>query len=195
MNTIKFQTVANFIKAMATQNKFSVETSSRLGDGIVLRDNTVFVRKEIPATQSGETSILDVNGLELPGVQSFKGRALNKLNNQVITHIKVGYATNAASGKAGALKYVNDNAGVPAGLQTANVIVEQSGKTVIKMPISDLIKPDKDGRNAYTELSSFALLREDAEFDIKLEFAQGTDLGAEKHYVAVSLKGMGTFEK
>ncbi len=59
----------------------------------------------------------------------------------------------------------------------------------------DFVKPGNDGNSAYTELSGFALLKEEQSFSIELEFADGVDMGAGKHYVELSVKGMSTFEK
>jgi len=197
MNTIKFQTVSNYIYKNTTQKNFPVDTADKLKDGrMSLRDNTEFVRAEVPKTVAGETNLLTPNGLKLAGVQTFKGQSLDKSKNQVITHVRVAYGSDAAAGKEAAVIYQNDDSSVPAGLKAANLIVKQSGKTIIEIPVSDFIAPSNDGDSAYKELSAFALLKEDQPFDILIEFPIGTDLGGtDKHYVEVALKGMATFER
>ena len=59
----------------------------------------------------------------------------------------------------------------------------------------DFVKPGNDGNSAYTELAAFALIKEEQSFGIELEFADSVTLGAGKHYVELSLRGMSTFEK
>ncbi|AUS04382.1 hypothetical protein [Pseudotamlana carrageenivorans] len=195
-NTVQFNTVENFIKKLAANGEFPVDTATKLKTrGIVLRDSTDFVRAEVPATISGEKKLLTANGKKLAGIQSFVGQSLEKGHNQVISHIRLGYATDAASGKEAALKYVNDDAGVPAGLKNAQLIIKQNGKIVVDLPATDFIAPAKDGDSSFVALSGFAVIKEETPFDIVLDFPEGTNLGADKHYVEVSLKGMGTFER
>jgi hypothetical protein len=196
MNTIKFQTISNYIFKNAADKNFPVDTAEKLRQKrLNLRDNTEFIRAEVDAAHSGEKNLLTPNGLKLTGVQSFKGQSLDKLHNQVITAVRVAYATDEYSGKEASLVYRNDENSVPAGLKAASLILRQSGKTIIEIPVMDLIKPGNDGESAYTELSAFALLKEDQPFDIIIDFPIGTVLGAGKHYVEVAFKGMGTFER
>lgn len=196
MNTVKFQTVKGFIAKLAKEGNFPLDTANKLKNaGLVLRDNTELVRVEVPAAQSGESNLLTANGLKLAGKQTFVGMALPKSQNQVITHIRVAYANDAASGKETSLKYVNDDAVVPAGLKNAQLIIRQGGKDIINKPISDFIAPAKDGSSAYVELGGFALLKEEVPFDVIIDYPIGTALGADKHYVEVAMRGMGTFER
>lgn len=196
MNTIKFQTVANFIKTQAARNAFSGDTARKLKYGeIVLRDNTEYIRKEVAAAPSGTIKLIDANTNVTAGISTFVGNKLDKSVNHVITHLRLGYATDIAAAKEAAKVYVNDEDTVPAGLRSASIIISQDGKPVIKLPVMDFIKPGKDGNSAFTELSAFALIKEEQSFSIELEFADGVNLGADKHYVEVALKGMSTFEK
>lgn len=197
MNTVKFQTVSNYIYKNTAQKNIIGDTAERLKDGrMSLRDNTELVRAEVDKTVSGEKNLLTANGKKLAGVQTFIGQSLPKSKNQVITHVRVAYGTNAAAGKEAAVIYKNDDATVPAGLKAANLIVKQGGKTIIELPVSDFISASNDGNSAYKELSAFALLKEAQDFDVLIEFPIGTDLGGvDKHYVEVALKGMATFER
>lgn len=197
MNTVKFQTVANFIKAMAKAGQFSVDTAHKLANGeIILRDNTELVRKILPKAPAGTTKIIDSNTKRLAGISSFDGQKLEKSNNLVITHARIGYASDVATGKEASLVYKNSQDVVPAGLRSANIIIEQDGKPVAKLPVMDFVKPANEGNSAYTELSAFALVREEISFDIKIEFADGSVLEATDYpYVEVALKGMATFQR
>ncbi|OBQ52870.1 hypothetical protein JJL45_09190 [Tamlana sp. s12] len=196
MNTSTFKTVQEFIQKLAAQAQFPVDTATKLKSrGLLLRDNTEFVRAEVPATLAGEKNLLTPNGKKLAGVQTFIGQTLEKAHNQVITHARVAYGNNAASGKEASISYVNDDAAVPAGFKNADLIIRQGGKDIINLPVSDFIAPVKDGKSGYIELSGLALLKEEVPFDVIIDFPIGTDLGADKHYIEVSLKGMGTFQR
>lgn len=196
MSTVKFQTIENFIKKQVVRGVFPVDTASKLKNRqLVLRDNTEYIRAEIPASLDGEKNLVTANGLILAGKQTFKGQSLAKAHNHVITHVRVAYAGNAASGKEALLSYANDDETVPAGLKNASLIIRQNGKDIVNLPVSDFVSPAKDGSSAYVELGGFALIKEDVNFDVILEFPAGTELGADKHYVEVSLKGMATFER
>jgi hypothetical protein len=194
MNTIKFQTVANYIKRQAVKGSFSLDTAHKLEDGqLILRDNTEFIRKEV--TAGGTVKLIDPNTTIKTGVSSFVGNKLDKTINHVITHLRLGYATDEYSGKEAELVYSNEENAVPAALRNANIVITQDGKPVIKLPVMDFIKPANDGNSSFTELSSFALIKEEQPFTIMLEFPDGATMGAGVHYVEVALKGMATFEK
>jgi len=196
MNTVKFQTVKNFIVRQADKETFSGDTARKLVAGqLVLRDNTNFIRKEVAAAPSGTVKLIDGNTKITTGVSTFLGNKLEKSVNQVITHMRIGYASDTYAGKEAALTYENDQDMVPAALRSANIIISQDGKTVIKLPVMDFVKPANDGNSSYTELAAFALIKEEQSFGIELEFADGVTLGAGKHYVELSLRGMSTFEK
>jgi len=162
---------------------------------LVLRDNTDYIRKEVSTAPSGTVPLITGNTRITPGVSTFLGNKLEKSVNQVITHMRIGYAGDEYAGQEAALVYANNQESVPAALRSANIIISQDGKTVVKLPVMDFIKPSDDGSSAYTELGAFALLKEEQSFGIELEFAEGVAFGAGKHYVELSLKGMSTFEK
>ena len=196
MNTVKFQTVKNFIVRQADKETFSGDTARKLLAGhLVLRDNTDYIRKEVSAAPSGTIPLITGNTRITPGVSTFLGNKLEKSVNQVITHMRIGYAGDEYAGQEAALVYANSQGSVPAALRSANIIISQDGKMVVKLPVMDFIKPSDDGNSAYTELGAFALLKEEQSFGIELEFAEGVAFGAGKHYVELSLKGMSTFEK
>lgn len=196
MNTVKFQTVKNFIVRQADKETFSGDTARKLLAGhLVLRDNTDYIRKEVSAAPSGTVPLITGNTRITPGVSTFLGNKLEKSVNQVITHMRIGYAGDEYAGQEAALVYGNNQGSVPAALRSANIIISQDGKMVVKLPVMDFIKPSDDGNSAYTELGAFALLKEEQSFGIELEFAEGVAFGAGKHYVELSLKGMSTFEK
>jgi len=196
MNTVKFQTVKNYILRQAGHEAFSGDTARKIETGqIVLRDNTDYIRKEISAAPSGTVALITGNTRITEGVSTFLGNKKEKSVNQVITHMRIAYAGDEYSEKEAALVYVNDENNVPAALRSATVIISQDGKPVIKLPVMDFVKPANDGNSAYTELSAFALIKEEQSFGIELAFADGVNLGAGKHYVEIGLRGMSTFEK
>ena len=194
MNTIKFQTVANYIKKNAEQGNFSGDTARKLVDGdIVLRDNVEYVRREV--TAGGRVDLIKSGDDESIGVSSFVGNKLEKHINQVITAMRVAFASDVASGKASELAYKNDAASVPAGLQSSHIIIEQDSKILLKLPISAFVRPANEADSAFTDLAAFLLLKEEVPFKIGIEFPDVVTLGADKHYIEVALKGMATYQR
>ena len=196
MNTVKFQTVKNFIVRQADKEAFSGDTARKLVSGqLILRDNTDYIRKEVAASPSGTVKLIDANTNITPGVSTFVGNKKDKSVNQVITHMRLAYGTDEYSGQEASVDFSNTQSDVPAALRSATVIISQDGKPVIKLPAMDFITPGNDGKSAYAELSAFAMIKEEQTFGVELEFADGVSLGAGKHYIELALKGMSTFEK
>jgi len=194
MNTIKFQTVANFIKTNAAQGNFSGDTARKLSEGeIVLRDNVEYVRREV--VPGGRIDLVKSGDDESIGISTFVGNKLEKHINHVITAMRVAYASDAASGKVSELAYKNDAATIPAFLQSSHLVVEQDSKTLLRMPIAAFTRPANESDSAFNELSAFILLREEVPFKIAIEFPDALTAGANKSYIEVALKGMATYQR
>lgn len=194
MNTIKFQTVANFIKTNAAQGNFSGDTAKKLVDGdIVLRDNVEYVRREV--VPGGRVDLVKSGDDEAVGISSFVGNKLEKHINHVITAMRVAYASDAASDKTSELGYKNDAATIPSFLQSSHVVIEQDSKTLLKMPVSAFTRPANESDSAFVDLSAFILMREEVPFKIAIEFPDTLTAGANKSYIEVALKGMATYQR
>jgi len=86
MNTVKFQTVKNYILRQAGNEAFSGDTARKIETGqIVLRDNTDYIRKEISAAPSGTVALITGNTRITEGVSTFLGNKKEKSVVQVIT--------------------------------------------------------------------------------------------------------------
>lgn len=196
MNTVKFQTVGNFLFKMNEKGAITaVDTRRKIENKIIeLRDNTELIRAFVP--NSGTLKMVTPNLVKLPGVSTIKSDSLEKGKNQIITAIRVAFANHATSEVAvSQLVYSNAKADMPAGLQNSVLVIKQNGKTLVELPVSDFVSPADQSDSAYKELSAFVLLKEEVPFEVEIEVPTGSVIGTEKSYIEVAMKGMATFDK
>ena len=196
MNTVKFQTVTNYLITQANKGRITaVDTLNKILAKIIeLRDNTELVRAFVP--NSGTIKMVTSNLVKLAGISTIKSDSLEKGKNQVITAIRVAYAKHATlETEVAKLVYSNAKADMPAGLQASVLHIKQNGKTLVELPVSDFVAPANEADSAYKELSAFVLLKEEIPFEVEIEIPNGSNIGTEKSYIEVAMKGMATFDR
>ena len=196
MNTVKFQTVTNYLLKMAEKGAITaVDTLRKIRDRIIeIRDNTELIRAFVP--NSGTIKMVTPNLVKLPGISTIKSDSLEKGKNQIITAIRVAFASHADSAdEVAKLVYSNAKADMPAGLQASVLHIKQNGKTLVELPVSDFVAPANEANSAYKELSAFVLLKEEVPFEVEIEVPTGSVIGTTKSYIEVAMKGMATFDR
>jgi len=159
-----------------------------------LRDGWLYVRAEF--TPGGKIPILLATVDKAVGVSNFDGNKLEDYRNFLVNSLKVGYSTNAASGKASELEYTT---GLPPALKNAHLIISQGNIPLIHLPIAAIYNPYTSSANLddkYKELTDVVLLNSGEPISIELEFAQGAAIAsADKKYVEIALRGHETYLK
>lgn len=190
MNNKMFFTIAlSFLVAISS--KMTQQLNADLRNGTVSLQNQVLeIKKEI----SGNTAeLLDSNTLRVDGICSFDSNGKLETGRAfVFDEVSIGYATDAASGKEGALEY---SVQAPAVLQNALVIITQNGREVLRLPFRDFhnIQEGFKVADEYTELKGLAYFVDGEQIEIKIKLATGQSLPAgAKHYVYFRASGLQT---
>lgn len=194
-NKAFFLIVIAFLTSVA--NQLSAQMVADLSSGsFSLIPETLYVRKQISG--GGEITLLTSSTLNKPGVCNFDANILQTGRILVFDQIALGYKSDAAVGKEGALSY---NAIAPKELQNAIFTISQRGKVLFSKPFVDLhnvsagltIKTE----DSYTELKAMCLLVDNYPVVMKLQFPEGVvlDDSTVKHYLEVRLNGLATSAK
>ena len=191
-NTAFFHIVVAFLALVKDQLK--QQTIADLNNKtILLTPETLYVKKEISG--GGIINLIDSSTLNSPGVSNFDKNALQTGRILVFDQICVGYKSDSAAGKEGALSY---NAAAPAELQNAILRINQNGKKVLELPFIDVhnLAAGQNRADQYTQLKALGLLVDDKTIEVQLIFPTGVTLAAgTHHYVSVSLSGLQTVSK
>lgn len=89
----------------------------------------------VPASR-GTVSLIDSNTKREKGVSDFDGNKLNAEETFIITHIKLGYDTNADDDKAGVLAYKRSPSN---SVRNAVLTIEQDNIQIFKKEVSSLL--------------------------------------------------------
>lgn len=200
-NRSKVITALNFVVAAAaafSQELHGLIRPANGGEiGINLRRHTAYVRKNA-TNASSRWSLIDENTKKIDGVSSISDVKLPKNEAVVFDKIALGYATNAAEGKEGALDYTATKA--PAALRNADLVIMQNGREVLNVPVADIVKGQSptNSEDYYHDLESLCYLVDDQPMEWTLRFPSGQGLtqeSTEQHYVELRLQGFKTVRK
>lgn len=189
-NKQKFLTVAAFIIAMSSY--MSANTQNLIAkQRIKPRECDLVVRKAVVA--GGTVNLLENAGQSaVRGINDFNGDRLTNGRNFVWDRITVNYGVAVAGTSAASVAYTT---ALPPALLTANIIIEQNGNSIRKLSVA-AIDAAKGSDAYFDEFGSLALLVEETTTAIKIEFGEGTSLGAgagNDGYVEVILRGFETY--
>ena len=135
--------------------------------------------------------LVDANTKKERGVSDFDGNVLPKDTVLIITHIRVGYKTDANAGMEAKLKY---DAKLPISFRNGKLKITQQGSKLQSYPFTDLQNPHT-GRNVsddYVELDIPLVIVGDQEFSFDIEFPRGAVASEDKDYLELSFKGLET---
>lgn len=192
-NSVFFHTVLAFLALIGGQ--LSSQLNGDLNSGKTSLDPQVLeIKKQISG--GGTIDLIDATTQRIDGICSFDKNILQTGRAFVFDQIAIGYKSDAATGKEGALSY---NAVAPAPLQNALLIINQNGREVLRMPVADLhsLVAGQNTNDLYTQLKAFRYLADDKTITIQLKFAPGVVLDdtTVKHYIYVRLSGLQTTVK
>lgn len=189
-NSVFFHTVLAFLALVVGQ--LSSQLSSDIALGKTTLDPQVLdIKKQISG--GGTIDLIDATTQRIDGICSFDKNILQTGRAFVFDQVSIGYSDNAAAGKEGSLVYDQK---APAALLNALFIVNQNGREVLRMPVSDLhnINTGQNVSDAYTQLKALRFLGDDKTITMQLKFAPGVALDdtTVKHYVYVRFNGLQT---
>lgn len=192
MNTVFFQIVIAFLGGVLTS--LSEQLRSDISGGkVILDDQVLEIKKEIFGGSTIE--LIDATTQRIDGICSFDKDRLETGRAFVFDQIAINYATDAASGKEGALSY---KIAAPKELQNALFILVQDGREVLRMPVKDLsnITTGRNQADEYAVLKSLRYLVDNRRIEMKIKFPPTVALDPlVKHYVHVRLNGLQTAKK
>jgi hypothetical protein len=158
-----------------------------------LRNHTLELKKEI---SGGSTiNLVDDNTVRLDGICSFDKNMLKNGRAFVFDKIALGYASNAAAGKEGAVVY---NSAAPVELQNAILVIKQEGREVSRIPVRNInnIATGFTAENEFMELDCLEYFVDGRAIEIQLIFPPSVTLSnATHHYIYLRLKGAETRKK
>lgn len=193
-NTMFYTVAINFLVAvMSTMtNQLQIDLASAIPQ-VVLQDQVLEIKKEI---SGNKPTLLSSTTDRADGICSFdQGGRLEVGRAFVFDEVSFGYATNAASGKAGELEY---NTKAPKELQNALVVISQEGREVLRKPFRDLhnIQTGEKASDEYTTLKGLGYFQDGKKVTIDLILPEGVTLDpAVKHYVYFRASGLQTAKK
>ncbi|WP_163398160.1 hypothetical protein [Flavobacterium fluviatile] len=192
-NTAIFHTVLAFLGMVI--GSLTEQLQSDLNNSrVALDDQTLYIKKQISG--GGTIDLIDATTNRVDGICSFDKNILQTGRAFIFDQVSIGYASDAAVGKEGVLKY---NSAVPAPLYNAEFLIIQNGKEILRKPVADLhnLAAGNSVNDQYTLMKSLRLLVDNKTIEIKLKFPTGVamDDTSLKHYVYVRLNGLQTAVK
>lgn len=191
---MKFQQILSFLTAVAFL--LTSETRAQIAaKNVIAKDSTLYVRKQI--TPGNVTKLIDGKTLQIVGITNIDGNKLEKFRNQIVSAISIKYGTDATVTDPSKIDFLS--ADIPAPLRNADLILTQGSRVIFNISIATLIA-GKNSSPSNVEADRFnlmvwALIKEQESFELNLEFPDGADLGANNHFVEVSLFGAETTQK
>jgi len=175
---------------------FSGELKSNIDSGEAqLNRHTLFVRKN--ATNAAATwPMIDSRTQETVGVSSLNGTKLPSNQALVFDKIAIACVEGDAANLEGSLDYVASK--VPPVLRNAQLVIVQSGREVINLPVSDLVKTisPSSSEDYYHDLEGFNHLIDNQDITIEFKFPDGTTLAPSSAgkflYVELKMQGFKT---
>lgn len=191
MNTQRFKEAVAYLGSKSS--KLPVSSKAKIASGeLALRTNDLFIRKRIAF--GGKVSLIDANTQQLAGITTFDGNKLNDHINHIFDKIKIGYATDIATGKEAELGYAT---ALPVALRNAQLHITQGNKVVFSTPISTINNANTGNTimDDFRKLDNFEMLVSNEQIGIEIEFPSGAAPGTPYHYVEVVVGGFTTFSK
>ena len=110
-----------------------------------VKDTVNYIRTEVafPAGKA-KVDLLDPNKDQEIGITTFDGDKLADIENQVVTHVSVGFVVDAAAAKAGLLAYLTN---FSSKLRNSELVIKQEGYEKLRLPLT-LFDPRTVGNNA-----------------------------------------------
>ncbi|RSK24195.1 hypothetical protein [Hymenobacter metallilatus] len=158
-------------------------------------DGDLYIRKDITSSNSGIVNLIDSNTSQVVGVSSFDKKQLPAGQLQVIESIRFAYGTAASNDTDGVVKqtYSNKMSSCPDVLIGAHLIINQSGKKLIEIPVQRLLVNDAGNQNIGDDayyLQALRLLQPQTDIEIQLKFPDGLALASgPKHFVELFISG------
>lgn len=136
---------------------------------IALTDKTIYIAKSLKG-MGGIVKLIDVNTKKEVGVTNFDGNKLNVGRDYIIDGVRVKFDTAALTTKTATWSDA-----LPAELLNAEIRIKQDNQLLFDMPLSDLANFNYDD---FRDISTSPIIRSGEEFEIELEFPQGSSFGA-----------------
>ncbi len=191
MNTQRFKEAVAYLGSKSSKLPVASKDKIRTGE-LALRTNDLFIRKRIAF--GGKVALIDANTQQLAGVSSFDGNKLNEHINHIFDKIKIGYATDAATGKEALLSYAT---ALPVDLRNAQLHITQGNKVIFTTPVSTIYNANTGNTimDDFRKLDNFEMLVSNEQIGIEIEFPDSATAGTPYHYVEVIIGGFTTFTK
>lgn len=190
---MKFEAIRTFLVMVLMS--LTQETKALLNSGnLAAKDSTLYIRKKV--TAGGIVKLIDGETRQVVGLTNIDGNKLEQTRNFIITALGIKYGTDASITDPRLIDF--NSTAIPKALRNAELSVTQGSKSPVKIDVSTLIA----GRNASPSsveadrfnLKVWALIKEQATFELNLEFPDGSDFGTGNHFVEVRLFGAETYK-
>lgn len=170
---------------MQNRNQVLATAVSKLGfNGIAeagkteLVDKTFFLNVDLSGKGGGRSELVDSNTKRIEGLTNLDGNKLNTGRDIVIDSIRFIEAVDGATSITAA-DFSNTDGKVCAQLAHAELKVEQNGKTLIDLPLTDINKSDGDSV-LFRSISTMPVLKSEYEFNISLILPNGVTVPENK---------------
>lgn len=171
---IQVRAYAAIIQALA-KDSGQLDTKSKIeNEEINIRETTLYVVKDIngqPTTGSKLELLEDNRSYEIGKYSLTKGRNLTKHENVAIIGVRVSMALFDPTTNDLTSNY-NTNLSSKIGLSSSDLILEQDGKELLSMPISQLQLNTYTEQN-FLEIGKPIVLLEDKPFNLRIHFGPG----------------------
>ena len=171
------------------QGRLSEEFRASLNDSKVKPvENEFILRKEV-SVGGGAVPLVDSNTRKLRGISDFDANRLPTSTALIINGLRIGYATDDATGKE-ALKLYDES--FTAAFRNARFKIKQDGVVYLDRPISELYNPHKaNSTNRQEDYVNFEIpivLVGNVDFEMEIEFPDGaTGVASKKEYFELAL--------
>ena len=148
--------------------KFNANNGAPAVGGTSLTDKTIYIAKSLKG-MGGIVKLIDVNTKKEVGVTNFDGNKLNVGRDYIIDGVRVLYDGTVVSPKDGTWEDT-----MPKELLNAEIRIKQDNQLLFDMPVSDMVNFKNDD---FRDISTSPIIRSGEEFEIELEFPQGSAFG------------------
>jgi hypothetical protein len=151
-------------------------------------ENEFILRKAV-SVGGGAVPLIDSNTKKLRGISDFDANRLASNTALIINGLRLGYATDAATGKEAQKLY---DESFTAAFRNARLKIKQDGIVYLDRPISELYNPYKanstNRQDDYVNLEIPVVLVGNVDFDMEIEFPDGaTPVNSKTEYFELAL--------
>lgn len=144
-----------------------------------LTDKTFYLNVDLSGKGGGRAELVDSNTRRIEGITNFDGNKLNAGRDIVIDSVRFIEAVDGATSIQTA-DFSNTDGKAHASLAHAELRVEQAGKVLIDLPLTDFNKSDGDTVH-FRDISTMPILKAEEEFNIYLVLPNGVTVPANKY--------------